>query len=133
MVLFVCLFGLVLFCFVLLRPVLLFVTPSLLFLFIYHYYYYNFSLTQQDVETQSTMEPFVEGEMGDVSPSVAQPLFDKQAPVVEPYPAPTGKTNRNSRVVKRRWSLVRMAVKQIGVLGAFKAMKNYRTIHSIEV
>lgn len=38
-----------------------------------------------------------------------------------------------SRTLKRRWSLVRMAVRQIGVLNAFKAMKTYRTVHGIEM
>jgi len=62
-----------------------------------------------------------------------EPFIDKPPTPVEPYPAPTGKAVRNSRAVKRRWSLVRMAVKQIGVIGAFKAMKNYRTVNAIEV
>jgi len=38
-----------------------------------------------------------------------------------------------SRTLKRRWSLVRMAVRQIGVLNAFRAMKTYRTVHGIEM
>lgn len=84
----------------------------------------------ENVDANPTMEEFGDAEL-------EQPLVDKAGsttPVVEPYPAPTGKSaSRNSRIVKRRWSLVRMAVKQIGVIGAFKAMKNYRTVHSIEV
>lgn len=68
-----------------------------------------------------------------------EPLF---APAVDSGPAIYQTTapgpakhpsQRNSRMVKRRWSLVRMAVKQIGVLNAFRAMKTYRTVHGIEV
>eukprot|EP00026_Physarum_polycephalum_P001291 Phypoly_transcript_01292.p1 GENE.Phypoly_transcript_01292~~Phypoly_transcript_01292.p1 ORF type:complete len:1073 (+),score=214.03 Phypoly_transcript_01292:60-3221(+) len=82
--------------------------------------------TQHDVAHAQREPLFTAGPGASASAANGPAVYQITPPAKQP-------NQRNSRAVKRRWSLVRTAVKQIGVLSAFKAMKTYRTVHGIEV
>jgi Ca2+-transporting ATPase len=84
-----------------------------------------------DAELEDVSHPAVAG------PSTVDPLMGggTHPKTTQEYRASAagGQVARTpQRALKRRWSLVRMAVRQIGVLNAFKAMKTYRTMQGID-
>jgi len=94
----------------------------------------------ENVEGPPSSSEKFDAELEDVHPLAGSSGFK---PVPEATPLVQGKPEQYraggplarpaSRQLKRRWSLVRMAVRQIGVLNAFRAMKTYRTVRGIEV
>jgi hypothetical protein len=96
----------------------------------------------ENIETRKSLEdmelesiPTLKDTVRDSNPAVNVPLMHSHAygDGGDAYRAGPALARPPARSLKRRWSLVRMAVRQIGVLSAFKAMKTYRTVHGIEM